>query len=99
MAAQRASGSSVPLLFHARMARAPLGSGPVLSHLPWKRDSRPILMLRDPVASSDGLGERQVAGAGVLTVLKYVSGWQVTKEKVCTILEGRDWNPQRTVQT
>lgn len=57
------------MILHAREVRALQGSALVPSHLLWKRHSRPILMLRDSVVSSEGLGEKQAAGGGVLAVL------------------------------
>ena len=64
MATERSGGSSVPMTSHTREVQALLGSVLVPLHLPWKGNSGPVLMLGDPVMSSECRGQK-AGGRGV----------------------------------
>lgn len=83
VAAQRATGSSVPVT--RNMASYRREAGALLARIPshpfWKKEERgPTTMLRDPVMSKRVSGEKQAAGVWVLAVRKYVCSGQVERK-------------------
>lgn len=62
---------------HTREVQALLGSVLVPLHLPWKGNSGPVLMLGDPVMSSECRGQK--AGGG---------GWSVGCPQICVRTAG-----------